>query len=317
MKKEILHILPYFEERMWGGTRLKEEFGYKTDVYPIGEVYNVVALRDHADCPVVGKNCTLSELYKAEPDWFDCDTKELPIRVNILDPIADLSVQLHPGDTYAEAHSHSRGKPEAWVILDTPKDGYIEFGHNAKSREEFIQLADCGNYDKLVRYIPAKKDWYIDIPSGTLHAIGKDVLTYNISRNADCTYRLYDYDRIEPSTGKCRQLHRQEVFDNVVVPDGEKNFVYFEPHMENGCEITEYGDRPGLYSLKRLRVNGNGTYKQQRFAFYTVVDGNGFMNNVPLKKGDTVLVPHEFGKCEINGKLDMFIASYQNGTQLE
>ncbi len=29
-------------------------------------------------------NQTLSQLYVNHPDWFDCETKELPIRVNIL-----------------------------------------------------------------------------------------------------------------------------------------------------------------------------------------------------------------------------------------
>ena len=52
------------------------------------------------------------------------------------------------------------------MILDTPDDGYIEFGHHAKTREEFIQMAQNGEYDKLLKYLPAKKDWFIDIPTG-------------------------------------------------------------------------------------------------------------------------------------------------------
>ena len=71
--------------------------------------------------------------------------------MNILDPAADLSVQLHPGDEYAMKHDHSRGKPECWVILDTPEDGYIEFGHHAKTREEFIQLAEKKDFEKLLK----------------------------------------------------------------------------------------------------------------------------------------------------------------------
>ena len=124
---------------------------------PIGEAYNVVALPNHADCPVVGEDITLSQLYHEKPEWFCCDTEELPIRVNILDPAADLSVQLHPGDEYAMKHDHSRGKPECWVILDTPEDGYIEFGHHAKTREEFIQLAEKKDFEKLLKYLPAKR----------------------------------------------------------------------------------------------------------------------------------------------------------------
>ena len=63
--KKIVKILPFYEPRMWGGgERLKNEFNYHTDVKPLGEVYNVVALQGHADCEVSGMDMTLSALYK-------------------------------------------------------------------------------------------------------------------------------------------------------------------------------------------------------------------------------------------------------------
>jgi mannose-6-phosphate isomerase len=312
MTKDIFYILPYFEERLWGGTRLLRDFGYQTDIRPVGEVYNVVALKNHADCRIRDYEMTLSELYERVPEFFNCDTKELPIRVNILDPAADLSIQLHPGDAYALKHNNSRGKPEAWVILDTPADGYIEFGHNAATKEEFISLTQAKEFEKLCRYIPAKKNWFIDIPSGTLHAIGKHVLTYNISRNADITYRLYDYDRINPKTGRPRDLSVQQVIDNVIIPDNTKDFVWFSPTSHRGCEITEYWDEPGLYTLKRIEVSDQGSYEQDRFVFITVVDGEGSINGHDIKKGDTVFVPDNFGELSFHGNLDMFLAGYVN-----
>ena len=141
--KKIVKILPFYEPRMWGGgKRLIEEFHYHTDVAPLGEVYNVVALDNHADCLVPEMNCTLSKLYVDYPDWFNCDTKELPIRVNILDPVEKLSVQIHSDDAFAKQYNGGRGKPEAWVILDTTEDGSIQFGHYAQTKEEFIQKSE-------------------------------------------------------------------------------------------------------------------------------------------------------------------------------
>lgn len=128
--------MPYYEPRIWGGgSRLQEEFHYQTDVSPLGGVYNVVTLPKQADCEVPEMNCTLSQLYVKYPEWFECETKELSVRVNILDPIDDLSVQLHPDDEFAKKYNGGRGKPEAWVILDSPEDGKIEFEHWAKSKE--------------------------------------------------------------------------------------------------------------------------------------------------------------------------------------
>ena len=64
--------------------------------------------------------------------------------------------------------------------------------------------------EKLLRYLSTPIDGFINIPTGTLHAIGKGVLTYNISRNADLTLRLYDYDRIDPSTHKKERFNRRK-----------------------------------------------------------------------------------------------------------
>ena len=167
--KKIVKILPFYEPRMWGGgERLENEFNYHTDVKPLGEVYNVVALQGHADCEVSGMDMTLSALYKQYPEWFNCDTEELPVRVNILDPMADLSVQLHPDDAFARAYNGGRGKPEAWVILDTTEEGRIQFGHKAKTIAEFKEKTEQQDWEGLLKYLKAVKDAFIDIPAGTL-----------------------------------------------------------------------------------------------------------------------------------------------------
>ena len=158
----------------------------------------------------------------------------------------------------------------------------------------------------------SKKDYFIDIPSGTLHAIGKDVLTYNVSRNADLTYRLYDYDRIDKTTGKKRKLHIEKVFDNVLIPDESKGFVWFDPYYKNGCKIFEYWDEPGLYTLNRIIVEEIGFFEFDRFMFLTCVEGFGTINNININKGETLLIPSGINQLEIKGNLDIFLASYRN-----
>lgn len=312
-KKKIVKIVPFYEPRMWGGgTRLKDEFHYETEVAPLGEVYNVVALEGHADCGVPEMEMTLSELYRSYPEWFSCETEELPIRVNILDPMADLSIQIHPDEEFARKYNGGRGKPEAWVILDTPEDGQIQFGHNAKTKEEFISMTENQEWNKLLRYLKAEKDGFIDIPAGTLHAIGTGVLTYNISRNADCTLRLYDYDRLDPATGDKRPIQPKEVYDNVNIPDRSTEFVQYPPAIENGVAVTRYWDQPGLYTLIRLQISEKGTYLHERFAFYTCVKGEGTVNGVSVRQGETILVPEGMGWLTFEGDMDLFLASYRN-----
>ncbi len=311
--KKIVKILPFFEPRMWGGgKRLIEEFHYVSDVAPIGEVYNVVALKGHADCEVDGMNMTLSQLYHLHKDFFRCECEELPIRVNILDPMDQLSVQIHPDDAFAKTYNNGRGKPEAWVILDTSEDGFIQFGHHAKSKEEFIEKTNNRDWTNLLKYLKAVKNGFIDIPSGTLHAIGKGVLTYNISRNADCTLRLYDYDRIDPKTKQKREIQPEAVFENVNIPDTSTPFVMYPSIHELGIDVTRYVDQPGLYTLMRLQVKEAGKFLHEPFAFYTCVEGEGYINSMPIRKGETLLVPQGMGWLYFKGEMDLFLASYRN-----
>lgn len=311
--KKIVKIEPFYEPRMWGGgERLEKEFHYETEVAPLGEVYNVVALAGHADCEVKEMGMTLSQLYEKYPDWFHCDTKEMPVRVNILDPMDKLSVQIHPDDAFAHKYNGGRGKPEAWVILDTTEDGEIQFGHHAKTKEEFIKKTENHEFDSLLKYLKAVKDGFIDIPSGTLHAIGKGVLTYNISRNADCTLRLYDYDRIDPKTKEVRPIQPLEVYENVNIPDTSTQFVMYPAAHELGVDVTRYWDEPGLYTLTRLQVKEKGKFRHDRFAFYTCVNGEGTINGVQIRKGETILVPDGIGWLTLIGEMDLFLASYRN-----
>lgn len=316
--KKIVKIEPYYEPRIWGGgRRLIEEFHYQTPIQPLGEVYCVVALPGHADCQVPEMGMSLSALYESHPDWFRCETEQLPVKVNIIDPQADLSIQLHPDDEFARTYNGGRGKPEAWVILDTIEGGKIEFGHHAKTKDEFIALAKGRKWDELLRYLPCRKDAFINIPCGTLHAIGKGVLTYNISRNAELTLRLYDYDRIDPATGKGRPTDPKAVYENVNLPDKLIEFQDYPYADEFGCHVTRYWDEPGLYTLIRLQVPKNGRFLHERFAFYTCVKGEGTINGIPIRQGDTYLVPDRMGWIELEGDLDIFLASYRNEKQLD
>ena len=55
MPNQIYQILPVFEERLWGGQRLRERFGYQSDLKNIAEVYNVIAIPGHLDCTVAAR----------------------------------------------------------------------------------------------------------------------------------------------------------------------------------------------------------------------------------------------------------------------
>jgi len=51
------------------------------------------------------------------------------------------------------------------------------------------------------------------IPTGRVHAIGAGVLLAEIQQTSDITYRIYDYDRVDPATGTKRELHIDQALE--------------------------------------------------------------------------------------------------------
>ena len=44
----------------------------------------------------------------------------------------DLSVQVHPDDTYAKNENGELGKTECWYIIDCKENAELVLGHNAE-----------------------------------------------------------------------------------------------------------------------------------------------------------------------------------------
>ncbi len=310
MEKQIITVEPTFSERIWGGTRIRSQFNGRTEIDPVGEMWCVGALKT-GDCHLREIGMSISEAYVKLPDWFKCDNPEFPIRVTIIDPIDKLSVQVHPGDEYAKKHDNSQGKPEAWFVIEAPSDGKIQFGHTAKTREELADRIHNGEWDALLTYVDAVPGEFLYVPFGSMHAVGKDVLCYEISRSADLTYRVYDYGRVDKKTGLHRDLHQSKSIDVITVPHTAQGPVRPPATLRNGIRVTEYFDEPYLFSLHRLEVETKGTYEYDRFMFMTVLSGTGIIGDHTVKAGSTVLIPDHFGEIEIVGNMDILSASYR------
>lgn len=155
VERKIYTIEPILEERIWGGQELIKMFNLKTNLKNVAEMYTVIAIPDHLDCHVTEANLPLSVFFEENKELFGCQKEYLPVRMVVGNQIKDLSVQVHPDDEYGMAHSHMRGKPESeWLLGDG--EGTMILGHHAKTKEEFIKLAENKEWDKLLRKIKVK-----------------------------------------------------------------------------------------------------------------------------------------------------------------
>jgi len=171
---------PVFRDYIWGGTRLKTEYGKVTDLSPVAESWEL------SDCPVL---------------------------IKLIDARDVLSVQVHPDDEYARLHETMTGKTEMWVILDCEADSFVYYGFNREiERAEVRRRIENGTLTEVLYNLPVKRGDVIFIPAGTIHAIGKGILLAEVQQHSDLTYRVYDYNRLG-ADGKPRPLHIEKALD--------------------------------------------------------------------------------------------------------
>ena len=124
-----------------------------------------------------------------------------PLLVKLLFTNERLSVQVHPGDDYAQAHHQSLGKTEAWVVLDAKPPGELAVGFREPINPKRLKTAaQTGEIEHLLDWRKAAPGDVVFTPAGTVHAIGAGLTICEIQENSDITYRLYDY-------GRQRELH--------------------------------------------------------------------------------------------------------------
>ena len=310
---ELLFMKPVFKEAVWGGKKLREDFGYEIPGDSTGECWGIGAHKN-GDCQIAEgtyKGEHLSKLWTDHPELFGNEDgkygKEFPLLIKIIDAKDDLSIQVHPDDAYAKVHENgSLGKTECWFILDCKENATLVVGHNAKTREELEQMIQEGKWKKFIREIPIKPGDFIQIDPGTVHAIKGGTLLLETQQSSDITYRVYDYDRL--SNGKPRQLHIAQSIDVITVPakSAENSVV----HTEKKDDAIQQLIQCPYYTVYRIDVEHRvETWQDKPFVLMSVVKGEGTLNGTHLKKGDHLILPDGYGKVELQGRMQIIAST--------
>lgn len=311
MEQKIYRIKPVFEERMWGGQHLIEKYHYQTELKNIAESYCCIAIPNHLDCDVIDTGDKLSDFYHQNRELFGSDTDDIPIRLTVESVMDNMSVQIHPEDEYALEHFHQYGKPGGILYLEgTPTD--LLLGHHAKTKEEFIQWNETRQFDKLFRFVDYVPGDVIHIPANTLHSFRIRGIMIAFARNSDVTLRLYDYDRMDPKTGKPRKMHVKEVYENVTIPDDQILPTRGRIVEQGALTHTVYYDAPGEYTAGRVQVKEKASFALDEFYFLFCVNGGGTVNGQRFQMGDVLFVPQKFGPIDLAGDMDFVYCSYKN-----
>lgn len=304
--KHILFLEPVFKEMIWGGNRLRDDFGYAIPSENTGECWAVSA-HTNGDCTVKDgdfKGEKLSDLWENHRELFgNVKGETFPLLIKIIDAKADLSIQVHPDDEYAKKHENgSLGKTECWYILDCDKDGQIVIGHNANSKDELKEMISDHKWQDLIRVLPIKKGDFFQIDPGTVHAIKAGTVILETQQNSDITYRLYDYDRLQ--NGKPRELHIDKSIDVITCPSNCNDLVR-KSYQLAGAKTEELVTCQ-YYTVYKINVFDKQVFTQvEPFTIVSVIAGEGTIDGITIRKGDHFIIPAGYGDYYLDGNMQL------------
>lgn len=247
---------------IWGGTRLKREWGRASETATIGESWELTVRREEKSRITNGVYAgrTLESVIAEAgrnliaPDFAG---REFPLLVKLIDAGDRLSVQVHPDDAYAARVENDRGKTEMWYIVEADEGAEIVCGlREGATGADFASAVADGDPERVLRHCRVRPGECYFIPAGLPHAIGKGILIAEIQQNCDLTYRVYDYNRRQPD-GSLRPLHIQKALDVVRPFTAEEisalRYARRSDTLANGEILADCQ----YFRVERLRLRGS------------------------------------------------------------
>lgn len=308
----IFKLIPATKDYIWGGNRLRNEFGKESTEDRIAETWECSTHPDGpsviADGPHAGK--TLKEVIG----------RDIPILIKFIDAKSDLSVQVHPDDTYAfEKENGQRGKTEMWYVVDAEPGASLVFGLSREvTLEKMRSRIEEGKLERYLHRVPVHRNDVFYIPSGTIHAIGSGIVIAEIQESSNLTYRLYDYGRLGKD-GLPRPLHVEKALEVASLradqdPRQPMRILRYTPgcarevlcdcqyfNVERWIVRSEIGiELPALPESFRnlLCIRGAGTVASK---------GEGAQETVSIKKGDSLYISETQDGLSVTGDLEFLV----------
>lgn len=308
------------KDYLWGGTRLRDEYGKRTELPKVAESWELACHRD-------GKSIIANGAAQGQTlaDWLAAEGAEalgtraaqfpyFPLLIKLIDAHDNLSVQVHPSDDYALRVEGEYGKTELWYVVDAAPGAEILYGFaHAIAKDEFRRRIADNTLLEVVRHVPVQKGDAFFIPAGTLHAIGKGLLICEIQQSSNATYRVYDYGRIG-ADGKPRDLHVEKALDvTSLVPVSMRAEQLPAMDEFRGAEVRLLAACP-YFTAYHLRVDGmcESTAGADSFHCLTILAGTLTLTwaggELSAVKGESVFIPAHLGQYMLHGMGELILS---------
>ncbi len=304
-----LRFEPTYQYRLWGGRRLANMLSAPLPGDgPVGEAWLLSDRDDRpsrvANGPLKGR--TLGQLLTESPEQMLGNLagrfRRFPLLLKFLDVRSLLSVQVHPSDRQTDyLPPGETGKTEAWVVLEAGPEGRIYAGLKPGATADVLRRAIANKTvaSHLASFSPKLGDGVL-VPAGTVHALG-DVVVFEVQENSDVTFRLYDWDHVDPQSGCLRPLQVDQAI--ACIDFAQDAIGPVAPVVERSSPVR----RELLFCCEHFglsRICGEGQFIVGAAAApraLVCIAGEGQLEhagtNYAVSRGDVFLLPAEVGAC--------------------
>lgn len=277
----MFFLEPISKERIWGTSRLHDYSG-DNKIDKIGSVYSASGIPE-IDCKVTygTDSVTLSKIIDETPEMFGLKQGEVyPLIISFTACDDDLSIQVHPTDEYAQQiEKKPYGKSEAWYFITPPENGWIYAEQIGTDQKAIEQATEEQQFDKVLKEYPVLAKELVYIPSGTIHALTKGSMVYEIQQATDITYRFYDYDRVD-SNGEKRDLHVKKALATLI-PEQKVEKATFP--FNKKIEKREF-------TIQQLKLRGSIQNTADIASILTIISGEISIEGKIVSQGESVLL---------------------------
>ena len=259
-------------------------------------------------------------------------TEKFPLLVKLINSGEKLSVQVHPGDEYAQRVENQLGKTEAWYVVNAKPGAKLIVGTKNCDKEVFAKAIEEGKSEDYLNVVDVKKGDCFLINSGLVHAICEGLIIVEIQQNSDVTYRVYDY-------GRPREIHVEKSLDVIDFKLRAENLSNKEVVKFDGFSKVDFGENK-YFGMQKINIETEWSdcSNEEKFFILTCVDGCGIIESCgtvendgiiesegtsrqaakavskqgfceEIKMGDSYLIPATLGKYVVKGNLAV-IKSY-------
>ena len=322
LKKYPMKLRPVTKEILWGGDRLKQRYHKHAAFDKLAETWELTVRPDGMSIIDSGDytGMSLEEFINHAPRSIlgtnGIKGDRFPILIKFIDARDDLSIQVHPDDSYALANEGELGKMEMWYIVEATDDAKLVYGlKDGCTMDAFAKAVAEGRTESVLQYVPVKAGECYFIPSGQVHAIGSGCLIAEIQQNSNVTYRVYDYNR-KQADGSLRQLHVAQALDVVQIrTDAEVQALRYEAgpdkHGKTLCNCQYFKVKKHVTS-----VDGNTDFFVSDKSFKSVLvlhAENAYLEHegtrYEITTGDSFFLPSGMGSVMLTGDAEVLVTT--------